>query len=86
MPPLDVAAGASVLVELPVRASEAPGTSVENCFLILRVLWQEQLWRIFARHRVVFDQNGTPHPICELVTTHPVGFSTRSPTRDSGST
>jgi hypothetical protein len=48
---------------------------VENAFLILRVLWREQLWRILARLRVVLDQHGVPESSTEVITTQPVGFS-----------
>jgi hypothetical protein len=48
---------------------------VENAFLILRVLWREQPWRIFARLRVVFDQHSVPENTIEVITTQPVGFS-----------
>jgi hypothetical protein len=41
----------------------------------LRVLWREQLWRILARLRVVFDQHGAPESGTEVITTQPVGFS-----------
>jgi hypothetical protein len=48
---------------------------VENAFLILRVLWRDRPWRIFARLRVVVDQHGVPENRTEVVTTQPVGFS-----------
>jgi hypothetical protein len=48
---------------------------VDNVFLILRVLWLERPWRIFARLRVVFDQHSVPENSTEVVTTQPVGFS-----------
>jgi hypothetical protein len=54
---------------------------VENAFLILRVLWREQPWRIFARLRVVFDQHHVPENSTEVVTTQPIGFS--SPQADT---
>lgn len=74
-PSITLAPGASTQLELPVRCSEPPGTVVENAFLLLRVLWYGQPWRVFARHRVVFDSTGTPQPLAEVVTAHPVGFS-----------
>ena len=48
---------------------------MENAFLILRVLWLEQPWRILARLRVVCDEEGAPETTTEVVTTQPVGFS-----------
>lgn len=65
----------SVRLEFPVACSEPPGTIVENAFLILRVLWLEEPWRVFACLRVTFDDQGRPQTIPELVTTQPVGFS-----------
>jgi hypothetical protein len=48
---------------------------VENAFLILRVLWLETPWRVFARLRVVFDEQGGPQTTTEVVTVQQVGFS-----------
>jgi len=66
--------GASSL-ELTVRFSESPGTVVENAFLILQLQWRGHSWRLFARHRVEADPGGAPRPICEVITTQPIGFS-----------
>ncbi len=62
-------------LELPVKCAEPPGTIVENAFLILRVLWSEEPWRILARLRVSINEEGAPETTTELVTTQPVGFS-----------
>ena len=62
-------------LEFAVACNEPPGTVVENVFLILRVLWRDQTWRILARFRVVFNEQGAPETITELVTTQMVGFS-----------
>ncbi len=51
---------------LPVSASEAPGTVVENAFLILRVRSTTRAWRVFARMRIVFE--AAPRPLVEAVT------------------
>jgi hypothetical protein len=67
--------GGSARLPLVVVCCEPAGTVVENAFLILRVLWREQPWRIFARLRVVFDQHGVPEHSTEVVTTQRVGFS-----------
>jgi len=61
--------------EFPVACSGRPGTVVENAFLILRVLWLEEPWRVFARLRVVFDEQGGPQTTTEVVTVQRVGFS-----------
>ena len=68
--------GQSTRLEVSVACHESPGTVVENAFLILRVLWQDEPWQVFARFRVVFDEHGGPETTTELITTQPVGFST----------
>jgi hypothetical protein len=67
--------GESARLALAVACREPAGTVVENAFLILRVLWGERPWRIFARLRVGFDQRGAPESTTEVITTQPVGFS-----------
>ena len=62
-------------LECSVACSELPGTVVENAFLIVRVLWREEPWRVFARLRVVFDEQGGPQTTTEVVTVQRVGFS-----------
>jgi len=75
--PYKLSANESVALEIEVACSEAPGTAVENAFLILRVLWLDNPWRIFARLRVTFDSDGAPHAGTELITTQQTGFSER---------
>jgi len=67
--------GESAQLTLAVACCEPAGTVVENAFLILRALWQGQPWRIFARLRVVFDQDSVPENSTVVITTQPVGFS-----------
>ena len=74
-PAIRLEPGGEVEIEQPVRCAEAPGTVVENTFIILRVVWRERPWRVLARHRLEWDAAG-PRPLCELITTQPVGFST----------
>ena len=62
-------------LECSVACSELPGTVVENAFLIVRVLWREEPWRVFVRLRVVFDEQGGPQTTTEVVTVQRVGFS-----------
>ena len=76
--------GESARLALAVACREPAGTVVENAFLILRVLWGEQPWRIFARLRVVFDQHEVPENSTEMVTTQPVGFSSPRVSKLSG--
>lgn len=73
MAPLGPGAEADVL--FPVAFDEAPGVVVENCFIILRVAWQSDAWRVLARLTVTADNDGAPVAKTELVTVHPVGFS-----------
>jgi len=67
--------GERMRLEFPVACSGLPGTVVENAFLILRVLWLEEPWRVFARLRIVFDEQGGPQTTTEVVTVQRVGFS-----------
>ncbi len=69
--------GESTRLEVSVTCKEPPETVVENAFLILRVLWLEEPWRVFTRFQVAFDEHGGPRATTELVTTQPVGFSGR---------
>jgi hypothetical protein len=62
-------------IELPVWCNEAPGSEVENAFLLLEVEWQEVRWRIFVRLRVRVDSSGEPATQTELITTQRIGFS-----------
>jgi hypothetical protein len=77
--------GESARLALTVACREPAGTVVENAFLILRVLWREQLWRILARLRVVFDQHSVPENSTVVITTQPVGFSSTQASRLSRS-
>jgi hypothetical protein len=65
----------SAQLTLAVACHEAAGTVLENAFLILRVLWREQPWRILARLRVLFDLESVPDHSTVVITTQPVGFS-----------
>src|SRR5215470_3838005 len=60
--------GERTRLEFPVACGELPGTVVENAFLILRVLWLENPWRVFARLRVVFNAQGEPWTTTEVIT------------------
>ena len=54
---------------------EPPGTEVENCFVILRVRWRGEAWRVMARLTVTAAGDGAPLAAARLVTAHRVGFS-----------
>ena len=75
--PPEILVGESASLELLVECRESPGSVVENAFLILRVFWSGEPWLILARLRVLFDEQGAPRTITEVVTTQPVGFSIR---------
>jgi hypothetical protein len=74
-PAPELLAGESARLTLAVACCEPAGTVLENAFLILRILWREQPWRIFARLRVVFDQDSVPENSTVAITTQAVGFS-----------
>ena len=76
-PPPEIMAGESASLELLVECRELPGSVVEKTFLILRVFWLGESWRILARLRVLFDEQGAPKSTTEVVTTQPVCFSIR---------
>lgn len=70
--------GEIFLLERSVRCSEPAGAAVENAFLILRVRWMNEPWRIFARFRVVVNEEAAPSAVTELITTQQVGLSERN--------
>lgn len=72
---LPLASGASIRLEFTVGFDEPPGEYVENAFVILRVRWQGQEWRVLTRLAVTADADGSPAASTELITTQPVGFS-----------
>jgi hypothetical protein len=76
-PPIQLGPGAELVLDQPVRCQEAAGTVVENTFLFLKVTWRGRPWRVLARHRIEWNRAG-PRPVCELITTQPVGFSASS--------
>ncbi len=70
-----LASGASVRLEFTVGFDEPTGELVENAFMILRVRWEGQEWRVLTRLAVMADGDGRPVAATELITAHPVGFS-----------
>ena len=72
-PPL--ASGASARLEFTVGFDEPPGELVENAFVILRMRWENEEWRVLTRLAVTADADGSPLASTELITTQPVGFS-----------
>ncbi|MBI4494815.1 MAG: hypothetical protein HY690_18735 [Chloroflexi bacterium] len=74
-PPPMLLPGESAEIELAVTCAEPPGTVVENAFLILRVRWGSEPWRILARLRVMVDEAGSLRTTCEEISVQPIGFS-----------
>jgi hypothetical protein len=74
-PPLTLSASGGARFDSWVRADEAPGAVVENCFVILSVEWAGEQWRVFARLEVTFQADASPKVDTVLITAHPVGFS-----------
>lgn len=66
-------------LDFSVSCCQAPGAVIENAFLILRVLCAAAWWRVLARLRVQFDEDGRPSTFTESVTTHRIGFSRARP-------
>jgi hypothetical protein len=56
-----------------VDIAAADGNIVENAFLILRVRWRDDPWRVFTRMRALITPDGAVTPIVELVTASPIG-------------
>ncbi len=65
----------AALLDVAVEFAEAPGGRVENGFVILRVRWRKEEWRVLARMSVTADSDGSPVASSDLTTAHAVGFS-----------
>jgi hypothetical protein len=76
-PTLKVPPQGTVPLGIDLACPETSGIVIENAFLILRVLWRQNPWRILARLRVAIDTDGAPQSVTELITTQRVGFSER---------
>ena len=74
-PIIELSSEENTLLERAVTCIEPPGSEIENAFLILRVLWHERQWRVFARLRIFFERSGAPQPTCEAVTVEPIGIA-----------
>ena len=68
-------AGATEQLTFEAAFDERQGTEVENCFVILRVHWRDEGWRVMARFTVTAAGDGAPLAAPRLVTAHRVGFS-----------
>ncbi|MEX0805057.1 MAG: hypothetical protein WD688_17310 [Candidatus Binatia bacterium] len=74
-PPLEVAVGASVILNMAVFCDEPPETIVENAFLILHIDWRQAHWRLFVRLEIRVGTQGAPDTVTESITVQRVGFS-----------
>jgi len=74
-PPATIAPAGDETLDFFVACREDAGTVVENAFVILNLRWRSADWRVFARLRVSFREDGAPDAETVLVTTQPVGFS-----------
>lgn len=72
---LTVAGGDAATFRLALHVDGAPGSEIENAFIILLIQKGDEQWRVLARLRVRLDTAGRPHPHIETVTTQRVGFS-----------
>ena len=74
-PPPCLAPGESTQLAVVVAFDEAPGTVVENAFVIMRVRWGDEPWRILVRLLITADASGAPTNSIALITKQPVGFA-----------
>jgi hypothetical protein len=74
-PPLPIEPGADTRVAFAVACDEEPGAVVENAFVILRMDWRGEPWRILARLRVAIDDRCAPAPVTEVISVQPIGFA-----------
>jgi len=69
---------------LPAAFNAAPGSMVENAFLILSIEYERVPWRVFTRFRVTANARGEPEPTVERITIQKAGFSdTAGQSRDT---
>jgi hypothetical protein len=74
-PALKLAPAAVAEFQTQVFCRQPTGSVTENAFLIFKVSWLSEDWRVFVRVRVVVNQQGEPQAVSESVTTQKVGFS-----------
>jgi hypothetical protein len=67
--------GASTIVPLRVRVAGAPGSDIENAFVILTIDHAARQWRFLVRVRVTIASTAAPVLRVETITTQRVGFS-----------
>ncbi len=71
----EIAGPGETQLSLVVRTVGAPGSEIENAFVIVQVQRGDERWRLLARLRVPLGDDGKPQPRIETVTCQRVGFS-----------
>lgn len=72
-PPAAISPQRTARLTLRVEAQEGPRTEVPNTFLILRVRWRDESWRVFIRMLAVFRTEWDLELRPQLVTTQRAG-------------
>ncbi len=67
-PPVRIGPAVEAELTFPVTCAEEPGAVVENGFVIFRVGWRDEPWRIFVRLRITIMERGVPAPLAETIT------------------
>jgi hypothetical protein len=67
--------GERVTLSFDAEFDEPPGTDVQNGFVIIRVEWNDGVWRVLTRMAVASGAIGEPTVRVETVSAHRVGFS-----------
>ena len=71
-----LAPGEAARLEFTATFDEPPGTEAGNAFVILRVRWRGDTWRVLTRMTVASGTRGEPTARPETASAHRVGFST----------
>lgn len=64
----------SASFEQAVVVDAAPGTDIENAFVIFVAVKDRETWRVLFRVRVQVGADGTPAPQVEAASTHRIGL------------
>lgn len=65
----------SVIVDQTLRIEAAPGEEIADALVVFVVVCEHETWRVLFRVRVRMEDDGTPSPQVETVTTERVGLS-----------
>jgi hypothetical protein len=72
---LNLVVNENTVVEQTLRVAAAPGEEIENAFVIFVAVVDRETWRVLFRVRVPIAEDGTPAPVVESMSAHPVGFT-----------